>query len=129
MNRINFLALWVGTTCTLNCRNCCNLIPYLKARIFDAEKVLANIHYIASEISIELLQIQGGEPLTSHQLEQMITGLNGLPIENIELASNGTLVPSAEVLTAMKNWGGAARIGCRITHVSVKSRKNWWRRP
>lgn len=59
-NRIRFLVLWVGTKCTLKCRDCCNLIPYLTQKSYEVNDIVANIEYITENMDIEVLQIQGG---------------------------------------------------------------------
>lgn len=59
-NIIRFLVLWVGTSCTLRCRDCCNLIPYMPQISYDEEEIFENLDYITKEIKIDTLQIQGG---------------------------------------------------------------------
>ena len=57
---LDFLVLWMGTKCTLRCENCCNLIPYIEQKSYDADLIVKNIRYITNYISINRLQVQGG---------------------------------------------------------------------
>lgn len=69
---IKFLVLWGGTKCTLRCKNCCNLIPYVKQVSYDTEKitnkqcfnrtcqVLADDFMAVCGKIINLLELRGG---------------------------------------------------------------------
>lgn len=102
---IRFLVLWVGTKCTLRCRNCCNLIPYAKPMSYDAQKVIAHLAYITKDIVVEKLQIQGGEPFTHPQLDEIILScVQNLNIKKIEIASNGTVFPKEKTLEILREY-------------------------
>ncbi len=100
---IRFLVLWVGTKCTLRCKNCCNLIPYVKPVSYDVQKVIENLTYITKDIVVETLQIQGGEPFSHLKLDEIILScvLNH-NIKKIEIASNGTIFPNDKVLEILR---------------------------
>lgn len=108
MKRIKFLVLWVGTTCTLRCESCCNLIPYCKNTFFNTQTIIENLKYITRYVEIEKMQIQGGEPLLHKELDVIIRGIMDLPIWRIDIASNGTIVPSEKVLFSLKELGKRA---------------------
>lgn len=102
---IRFLVLWVGTKCTLKCENCCNLIPHAEQVSYDFNCVLDNLEYITKNICIKTIQIQGGEPFTHPQLYEIIQACAiNKNIESIEIASNGTVMPSSEVLQIIKQY-------------------------
>lgn len=102
-NRIRFLVLWVGTKCTLKCRDCCNLIPYLTQKSYEVNDIVANIEYITENMDIEVLQIQGGEPFTHKDISKVIEicAMNS-KIHKIEIASNGTVMPSEEAINIIR---------------------------
>lgn len=104
-DNIRFLVLWVGTSCSLKCRDCCNLIPYLPKESYDIESIFTNLEYITEEMMVELLQIQGGEPLTHQEIDYIIKrcALNS-NISKIEVATNGTIMPSKKTIDVLKEY-------------------------
>lgn len=99
MKQIRFLSYWVGTKCTLHCKNCCNLIPYVKQKSFEPEKIIKNLKYICEYTKISCLQIQGGEPFTHPKIAQILESVLKIDtIEKIEIASNGTIMPNEETV-------------------------------
>ena len=104
-NKIRFLVLWIGTKCTLKCRNCCNLIPYVKHYSYNIDDIMANLDYITKTVEIECLQIQGGEPFTHKQADKIIEmcAINN-KIHKIEIASNGTILPNTETIQIIKKY-------------------------
>lgn len=110
-NRIRFLVLWVGTKCTLKCRDCCNLIPYLTQKSYEVNDIVANIEYITENMDIEVLQIQGGEPFTHKDISKVIEicAMNS-KIHKIEIASNGTVMPSEEAINIIRKYSNKVEI-------------------
>ena len=100
--RINFLVFWVGQFCTLRCKNCCNLIPYTKNSHYDMKKSIIDLKKLSHYAQIQSLQIQGGEPFTHPDLHLLITALEELPIANIEIATNGTMLLTGSAIEAIK---------------------------
>ncbi len=102
---IRFLVLWVGTKCTLRCKNCCNLIPYAKPISYNVQNIMDNLAYVTKDVAVELLQIQGGEPFTHSQLDEIIVScaLNQ-NIKKVEIASNGTVFPNDRTLKILKEY-------------------------
>lgn len=104
-NIIRFLVLWVGTSCTLRCRDCCNLIPYMPQISYDEEEIFENLDYITKEIKIDTLQIQGGEPFTHKNIGKIIEYCaNNTQISKIEIASNGTILPDDDTICILKKY-------------------------
>lgn len=102
---IRFLVFWVGTKCTLHCRDCCNLIPYLQQRSFDVDKIMDNLRYITKDITVETLQIQGGEPFTHKEIHKIIQGCaENKNINKIEIATNGTILPNKQTIDILKKY-------------------------
>lgn len=108
MKKIKFLVLWVGTTCTLKCENCCNLIPYSSQDKYSIQVIVDNLRYITQYVSIEKLQIQGGEPLTCKDLYRVVEACEELPIAAVDIASNGTIIPDDILLEALGKLGERA---------------------
>ena len=104
-NTIRFLVLWVGTSCTLRCRDCCNLIPYMPQTSYDEEEIFKNLEYITKDIKIDTLQIQGGEPFTHKNIGKIIEYCaNNTQISKIEIASNGTILPDDDTICILKKY-------------------------
>jgi len=99
------VTFFVTTRCTLNCDKCCAQIPDLRNRrdipldelMWDLEKLLASIDYIYAFI------LSGGEPFLHPDLYKIIQlCADSDKIGDISLQSNGTIVPGAKVLTALR---------------------------
>lgn len=100
--KINFIVFWVGTKCTLRCKLCCNLVPYLKQVSYDTDEILKDLDFVVKNSEIKKLQIQGGEPFTHPDIIKILDFVSKLKVKNIELATNGTVKLKDEVLDAIK---------------------------
>ncbi len=99
---IDFLVFWVGTRCSLRCKNCGNLIPYAMPVSYDCTKILKNLEYICQDVKIRKLQIQGGEPFTYKKIAKVIEGCAKLNnIGRIEISTNGTILPDEETIKTL----------------------------
>lgn len=103
---ISRIAISVTNQCSLNCRDCNNLMPYcrekftidVKEQIRDLEKLLS---YVDGIINVEVI---GGEPFVYRQLPELLQYLCDAPkIKFIEITSNGTVLLSEEILELLKN--------------------------
>ncbi len=124
-NKIRFLVLWVGTKCTLKCRDCCNLIPYLDQKTYNVDNIINNINYITQDMEIELLQIQGGEPFTHKYISEIIEkcAINN-HIHKIEIASNGTILPNEDTIKVIKKYSDKISIRFSGYNCTENIRKN-----
>lgn len=100
---INNLILWVGTKCTLKCKNCCNLIPYSEQKSFDYLNILNDLKKIYNVANINLLQIQGGEPFTHPYIDKIINEIGKLDINEIQIATNATLLLNDNTIKTLQN--------------------------
>ncbi len=99
---IRFLVFWVGTRCSLRCKNCGNLIPYVDQVSFDCKKILDNLAYICHDVKIEKMQIQGGEPFTYKDIARVIDMCACMDhIEKIDISTNGTILPNEETIRVL----------------------------
>ncbi|MFA6184620.1 MAG: radical SAM protein [Candidatus Shapirobacteria bacterium] len=102
MYSIPMLVLWVGTKCSLKCKDCCNLIPYIKQKSFNIDFIIKDIKDLCKICRIEYLQIQGGELFTHPEIEKIIRTIDKLDIPRIWITSNGTMTLKENVLVALK---------------------------
>lgn len=98
---ISRIAVSVTNQCSLKCRDCNNLMPYCKEKftidveeqIHDLEKLLYHVDEI---INVEII---GGEPFVYKQLPELLKWTCNEPkIKFIEITTNGTIVPSNEIM-------------------------------
>lgn len=89
----------------MKCKNYCNLIPYLRQKSYSVDKIISNLNYITEDMDIELLQIQGGEPFTHKEIDKIVEKcVINTHIHKIEIASNGTVMPSEKVVKIIKMY-------------------------
>ncbi len=80
----------VTTKCTLKCKNCIDLVPYLKHRDIPVEIVLNDIGLILDNVSkIYFVHLVTGETLLYPYLDQILKKL----VEKIGITTNGTTLP------------------------------------
>lgn len=98
--------IMITTRCTLNCKECSNLMPYYKKRIdyssAEIMKWMQNIVDVVDEwVCCEFV---GGEPFLYKDLDILLNfALNERKIQRIELTTNGSIIPSQDVLTLLSN--------------------------
>lgn len=106
MNNIRSLVVWMGTCCTLKCRNCCNWIPYIGNNKYGGQAIVDDLKYITESVHIGTVQLQGGEPFLYTDLDVVIKYVaRNSNIDNIEIATNGTVVPTDEMCEVIKSIG------------------------
>jgi hypothetical protein len=96
------------TVCNLKCKHCLNFSPYVKEHpTRPIEQLKQDLNLLFSRIdTLLLLHISGGEPFTYPHLAELIDHI----VQNcksklgrLEMTTNGTVVPSDKLLTAIKN--------------------------
>lgn len=95
------------TACSLNCRLCVTYIPYDIPTHFSLEqnrKCLERFFNIATRV--KKFMLTGGEPLIYPYLPEIFSELERYrdQIGTLELITNGTILPSNAVLSAMASW-------------------------
>lgn len=101
-----YLEVPITTRCTLNCRECNNLIQfYQKPTNIDAVQVIRDIKRICSVSKcIRMLRILGGEPLVHPQLAYILAELDQIEeIEEVQIVTNGTLLFNKECLKYLQH--------------------------
>jgi len=108
---IQKLVIKTGTSCTLRCEKCGEFNPYLndneKTFNLTTERLLLDVSpIIASASYIKTVHIAGGEPFLHKDLIQLIFSLTEFPqVEQIEIVTNGTVMPCDMTLESLKNLG------------------------
>lgn len=96
----------VSETCTLRCKACSALVPYLKQKnIYKAKDIISDFEKINMYID-ELLElvIVGGEPFIYKELPDVLNYFNSLEkVGKITVVSNGTVFPDLKTIDALKD--------------------------
>ena len=104
---IPYIEMDVTTRCSLNCKECTHLIPVYNSRgiagDYDIATLLENIDLLLSKVNKCLMfRITGGEPFIYDKLPEVLNKLAGEPkIKNVEIATNGTVLPCNDTLKAL----------------------------
>lgn len=118
--RIPFLVYWSGTKCTLKCRDCCNLIPYMPQVSFDYLENMRDLFFLSSKVKVDRLQLQGGEIFTHPDVDKIISFAGELPIPIITLTTNGTVLLSDSTLEVLQK---NSRIAITISHYECTTKQ------
>jgi len=97
----------INSKCTLNCEHCNMLMPYYKEHFWsteedimrDMELLFQRVDYLASYFII------GGEPLLNENLPKILESVYNKykdKIGYIQVITNGTILPSAELIDVCK---------------------------
>jgi len=122
-NSVDQIYLNITTKCTLRCRDCTLFIPYVKNPcIYNSADIIEDLINVLNCLEhVRVVNFYGGEPLIHPDLAKMIRQLSTeRRIDRISVITNGTIVPSDELLTAMKN---ESRIRVRISDYGALSSK------
>ena len=99
----------VTTRCTMNCKHCNTFVPYFTkethAKIATFEEFKKDIDKLLKAVDyIYCFGFVGGEPLLAKELDKMLKyALSKKQIKHVFIATNCTILPSQELLDAMKN--------------------------
>lgn len=102
----NWLGYLISQKCTLKCKHCCEMIPYLKnGRFVSCDTVISDIRKIAQSCHfLKFVYFIGGEPFLHPEFEKILLEL--LQLENIgyiKSFTNGTVFPSDSLCKILKN--------------------------
>lgn len=113
---LRFLSVSVGQACNLRCRDCANFAPYAlkENRRYHISNIKRDLDKILSCFSeIDTFHIQGGEPFLYSDLGEVLYYCKsefGNILRNIQVATNGTILPDSRLLEAMRKTDTAVRI-------------------
>lgn len=101
-----YLEVPITTKCSLNCKECNNLIQYYQnPQNYEIKKVINDIKRICSvSKQIKKLRILGGEPLVHPELSVILEELKKIDkIKHIEIVTNGTLLFNNKCMSLLKS--------------------------
>jgi Predicted Fe-S oxidoreductases len=103
-----YVEVVLTTRCSLRCRHCSNLMQYYTPEThisYSPETVRRNLARLAEVAGyIGMLRFLGGEPLLCSRLPEIVEdALGHASVGLVEVVSNGTIEPSAELLTVMRH--------------------------
>ena len=111
--------------CSLRCRHCSNLMQYYREpENLDAEEVISALRRLFAAMRVCHLKILGGEPFVCQKI--LIRTLEYLKQEahgrydEIEIITNGTIMPSDDCIRAMKETPGVKVIFSNYGELSSK---------
>lgn len=106
---IPHLDLFITEKCTLKCKDCCSLVPYMKNPTHcNAEEVFTAFdNLLRSGAYVSLVNLIGGEPFLNQKfMREFLERYKDNPsIGAFYTISNGTVVPEQVTLDAMKSVG------------------------
>jgi len=103
---IPYIEMFITTRCNLKCKNCSNLIPSLADQHnFSYEEIINTLKKLLDKVNkLYRLKLHGGEVFLHPDLPKIIRFCDAdQKIKSIRLATNGTIIPSAAVIDALKN--------------------------
>ena len=112
---IGRVTISVTTKCTLNCQYCNMLMPYFRnENVFsinslcrDADLLFSLVDYVSS------YTIVGGEPFLYKKLSEYLCYIGENyrhKIGNLQLITNGTILPDKKILDIIRKWDVEVRI-------------------
>lgn len=108
---ISFLEIWVGQFCNLKCKNCCHLIPYLKQRLYDMERIINDCQKLFVLCDVSYFSIVGGEPFSHPELDKLLNYISKCQyIKKGKIVTNGTILPNENILKALKGLNGKLEV-------------------
>lgn len=120
---LKYIEVPVTTKCTLNCKECCNLIQYYQNPYhIEAGDIIRDIRKL-SKIAKEILQLRllGGEPLLHPELALIVKQTLKLKnIKEIQIVTNGSLLLDKNMLKILRN---NHRVSIDISNYKEKSVK------
>lgn len=120
---IDHIMLNITTKCSLRCRECSALIPYVQfPKHYDVDELLGDLAKVLDCLGhVRAVNFYGGEPMLHPQLAQMIRALKfEARFDHLSIITNGTIVPNEDLLQAM---GEEPRFMVRISDYGTISGK------
>ena len=99
---ISFLEVWVGQSCTLKCRDCLHMIPYVSPEIYDVDKLISDCKKIFEMCEVDFFSIVGGEPFTNKNLYKLLDFVGSCDnIKDGKLITNGSVMPDEKTMLSI----------------------------
>lgn len=99
----------ITNICTLKCRDCINYIPTIEKEYHQTisfDKFRIHLDNLLKPVKkLDTLILIGGEPLLNKELKQCLEySASNKKISKVFIISNGTIIPSQEVLDILKKY-------------------------
>ena len=104
--KTKLIGFFITSVCTLNCKHCCNSIPYIKHEHTDKEVVIEEIRNVFKIYDyIEHIDFYGGEALLHPDIEDILTEASRHKDKFgfMRVLTNSTLLPKRSLLETIKN--------------------------
>lgn len=121
-----FVDFDVTTYCNLQCKRCAKCLPYFeKKQNYTADKLREDLELLVKYLDrIYVVSIIGGEPFLNPEIAEIIDiCTNCTKIYQLELTTNGTIMPEETVFTALRD----SRVNVHISKyefISDKQKQN-----
>lgn len=100
--KINFLEVWVGQACTLRCKDCLHMIPYIEPQIYNIDQLIADCKKLFRICNVDYISVLGGEPFMNKELYRFLDFIKKCPhIRDGKLITNGTVMPDERTLQSL----------------------------
>lgn len=97
------LQVWVGQKCSLRCKNCSQLFPYIEQKIYNIDKVIKDLNKLLKFVEPEEIHIIGGEAFTNPDIGPLIEYISQTnPYKQNKIVSNGTILPKDNILKILQ---------------------------
>ena len=101
---LSCLELWTGNRCNLRCQHCISLIPYVTEQRVPAEKICQSLNRLLKMVTVDRLILGGGEPFLDPNIHSIIKKASvSSSIRQIQIDTNGTVIPSEQVIQALQH--------------------------
>lgn len=103
---IPHITVTITDKCNLRCKECRALMPLMnKPKNVELNTIIKELTIILKAVDrVIAVDLLGGEPFLHPQLSEIINWIdNQDKISYIEIATNGTIVPNQDVITALKS--------------------------
>jgi hypothetical protein len=147
-SRLNILpsvVLMHSNICSLNCEECCDLIPHVKKPYYlSPDEIMRDFENLLRGLDLCVkADLTDGEVFLYPELAELIERVAAQPkVKIVEMVTNGTIMPSEDVLRALENkkvmvvisdYGFIDKLGTLIhcfenrgIKFAVKSALKWW---
>ncbi|MBD5448774.1 MAG: radical SAM protein [Lachnospiraceae bacterium] len=118
---LKYIEIPITTKCTLNCKECCNLIQYYQAPYhISANDIIRDVRNLSSVAKgILQLRLLGGEPFLHPNLARIVRRILKFDnIKSIQIATNGTLLLDENMLKLLR---GNKRVSIDISNYEEMS--------
>lgn len=99
---INFLEVWVGQACTLRCKDCLHMIPYIEPEIYSVDQLITDCRKLFHICNVDYISVLGGEPFLNRELYRFLDYIRKCPnIRDGKVITNGTVMPDDRTLQSL----------------------------